>query len=116
MRKLASPYFTETFTPLSHLSVLLLGSITLRSVSNGFLLWDDPDQDQTEESLSRVDSSVPLMHHDPKPSNQLSSRTSRSSRHKHCRVDNEFCRVEKCISLGRQGPKAISCRDKLGQH
>ena len=47
------------------------------------------------------------------PSTQLSSRTSRTSGHKRyrvvlvvsgrkrCRVDKEYCRVEKCISLGR---------------
>ena len=35
------------------------------------------------------------------PSNWLSSRTSRTSGHKHCRVDKENCRVEKCISLVR---------------
>ena len=52
------------------------------------------------------------------PSNQLSSGTSRSSGYKHCRVVQvvrvdtslvestiNFFRVEKCISLGRQGPK-----------
>ena len=33
--------------------------------------------------------------------NLLSSRTSRTSGHKHCRVDKEYCRVEKCIALGR---------------
>ena len=35
------------------------------------------------------------------PSNRLSSRTSRTSGHKHCRVDKENCRVEKYISLVR---------------
>ena len=35
----------------------------------------------------------------------LSSRTGCTSGQKHCRVDNEFCRVEKCISLCTQGPK-----------
>ena len=33
--------------------------------------------------------------------NQLSTRTSRMSGQKHCRVDKMNCRVEKCISLGR---------------
>ena len=31
----------------------------------------------------------------------LSSRTGCTSGHKRCRVDKEYCRVEKCISLGR---------------